>query len=64
AITAWVEQNKAPDTLIATKYHGDDPRQPVERVRPLCAFPAHAEWNGGGDRNSPADYRCVAPPAK
>ncbi|HEX4636566.1 MAG TPA: tannase/feruloyl esterase family alpha/beta hydrolase, partial [Rhizomicrobium sp.] len=47
AITAWVEQNKAPDTLIATKYHGDDPRQPVERVRPLCAFPAHAEWNGG-----------------
>jgi len=64
AIVAWVEQNRAPDTLIATKYHGDDPRQPVEQVRPLCTFPAHAEWNGRGEKNNPASYRCVAPGAK
>jgi len=60
AITRWVEQHQAPDMLIATKYRGDDRLQPVERVRPLCAFPARAEWDGKGERNSPASYRCVA----
>ena len=60
AITKWVEQHKAPDMLIATKYRGDDPAQPVQRVRPLCAYPARPAWNGHGDSNNPADYRCVA----
>ena len=59
-----MEQNKAPAMLIATKYRGDDPMQPVEWVRPLCAFPARAIWDGKGDRNSPETYRCVAPKAK
>jgi feruloyl esterase len=59
AITQWVEQHKAPDMLIATKYHDDDPSKPVERVRPLCPFPARPEWSGKGDRNEPASYRCV-----
>ena len=64
AITQWVEQNQAPDILIATKYRGDDPLQPVEQVRPLCAFPARATWDGKGDVNTPASYRCMAPKAK
>ena len=64
AITQWVEQHQAPDMLIATKYRDNDPQKPVERVRPLCPFPARAEWDGKGDSNNPASYRCVAAPAK
>jgi feruloyl esterase len=64
AITAWVEQSKAPDMLIATKYRDNDPQKPVERVRPLCVFPARPNWDGKGDQNSPDSYRCVAPKAK
>jgi feruloyl esterase len=60
AIAQWVEQHQAPDMLIATKYRANDPKQPVERVRPLCLFPAHAAWDGKGDRNMPASYRCTA----
>lgn len=64
AITQWVEQHEAPDMLIATKYQGDDPSKPVERVRPLCPFPARAIWSGAGEQNNPASYRCVAPKAE
>ena len=49
AITEWVEQKKAPDMLIATRYRANDPAQGVERVRPLCAFPQRAQWSGSGD---------------
>jgi feruloyl esterase len=59
AIAQWVEQNKAPETLIATKYRGDEFSQPVERVRPICAYPGHAVWTGRGEPNSPENYRCV-----
>jgi feruloyl esterase len=61
AITAWVEDNKAPDMLVATKFHGDDPTQPVERTRPLCVFPGRAEWDGQGDKTRLESFRCVAP---
>jgi len=63
AITQWVEQSKAPEVLIATKFRDNDPLKPVERVRPLCAFPARAVWDGRGEQNNPANYRCVAPKA-
>jgi feruloyl esterase len=63
AITDWVEQGKAPNMLIATKRRDNDPLQPVERVRPLCAFPARTVWDGKGERNSPASYRCALPKA-
>lgn len=61
AIADWVEHNKPPEALVATKYRGDDPTGPIERQRPLCAFPAKAQWDGKGDRNSLASFRCVAP---
>jgi feruloyl esterase len=63
AITQWVEQSKPPEVLIATRFRDNDPLKPVERVRPLCAFPARAVWDGRGEQNSPANYRCVAPKA-
>jgi feruloyl esterase len=64
AITQWVEQSKAPDMLIASKFRGNDPMQPVERVRPICAFPARATWTGKGDANAPENYSCAAGGAK
>jgi feruloyl esterase len=63
ALAAWVEQNKAPDILVATKYQGDDPSAPIQRQRPLCSFPARAQWDGQGDRSKLESYRCVAPKA-
>jgi hypothetical protein len=63
AITQWVEQRRAPDMLIATRYQDNDPSKSVERVRPLCPFPARAQWSGKGEQNNPASYRCVAPKA-
>ena len=61
ALAAWVEHNKAPDFLVATKYQNDDPAAPMLRQRPLCSFPARAQWDGQGDRSKLESYRCVAP---
>jgi feruloyl esterase len=61
ALAAWVEHNKAPGFLVATKYQGDDPAATVVRQRPLCSFPARAEWDGRGERSKLESYRCVAP---
>ena len=35
------------------------PRAPLSR--PLCAYPAYAEYKGEGDKNDAASFRCVAP---
>ena len=63
ALAAWVEHNKAPDFLVATKYQNDDPAAPMLRQRPLCSFPARAQWDSQGDRSKLESYRCVAPKA-
>ena len=61
AITAWVEQGKAPDILVATKFENDNPAGPVVRTRPLCPFPTRAEWDGKGDKNKLESFTCAAP---
>ena len=43
AITDWVEKGKAPDAVVAKS------RTTPSRTRPLCAYPAHAQYNGTGD---------------
>ncbi len=48
AIVDWVEKAKAPDSVIAKS------RTSPTRSRPLCEYPAHAEYSGTGD---PADAR-------
>jgi feruloyl esterase len=58
AITAWVEQHKAPDLLVAIKHKDNDPTMPVERTRPLCVFPARAQWDGKGDKTKLESFRC------
>ncbi|HEY1877800.1 MAG TPA: tannase/feruloyl esterase family alpha/beta hydrolase, partial [Rhizomicrobium sp.] len=61
AITEWVEQNRAPEAVIATKYKNNDAAAGVERTRPLCAFPAHAELTAKGDKTKAESFRCVDP---
>jgi hypothetical protein len=60
AISAWVEHGKAPEILVAAKYRDNNPTQAIERMRPLCAFPARAEWDGKGDKTKMESFRCVA----
>jgi feruloyl esterase len=52
AAVNWVEKNQAPESVMATgrAYPG--------RSRPLCAYPAHAQYNGKGDPEDGRNYSC------
>src|SRR3954470_12994519 len=52
AAVNWVEKNAPPDSITATG------RAFPGRSRPLCAFPAHAQYNGTGDPESASNYGC------
>ena len=52
AIVDWVEQGKAPESVVAT-----GPAFPG-RSRPLCAYPQHAQYKGEGDPESAANFEC------
>lgn len=58
ALEAWVEQGKAPDQIIATKYTNDDPTQAALFSRPLCPYPETAKWNGTGDVSDASNWSC------
>jgi len=58
ALEAWVEQGKAPGTIIATKYKGNDTKSAVERTRPLCVWPMTAHYNGSGSTDDAANFSC------
>ncbi len=52
ALVGWVEDGKSPDQVTATgaSFPG--------RSRPLCAWPAHAQYKGQGDPESAASFEC------
>lgn len=52
AITQWVEQGNAPDSMLATG------AQFPNVSRPLCAYPKHAQYNGTGPRDAAASFTC------
>jgi feruloyl esterase len=56
ALEAWVERGVAPERVVATRPAGD----PVQRSRPLCAYPLVARWSGRGDTDEAANFACVA----
>jgi feruloyl esterase len=64
ALRAWVEQNQAPDQIIATKYQHDLPSQPVVMTRPLCPYPAQAVWNGKGSSGDATNWSCSGHPIR
>ena len=53
AVVDWVENGKAPDSVIATgkAFPG--------RSRPLCAYPKHAQYRGQGNPEDASSFECV-----
>ena len=58
ALEQWVESGKAPGTLTATKFVGEDETKGVVMTRPLCAYPAEARYVKG-DPMQAASFACV-----
>ena len=54
ALVDWVENGRAPGTIIAT-----GPAFPG-RSRPLCPYPLHAQYKGEGDVEDAANFECRA----
>ena len=55
AILAWVEDGKAPETLLATRR---DQAGAVTRSRPLCAYPLVAKYKGNGSTDDAVNFTC------
>lgn len=56
-ISAWVEQGRAPERIIARRMNGGA----AERTRPICVHPKVAKYNGAGSLDDAANFSCVAP---
>lgn len=56
AIMAWVEQGKAPDSLIASKIENGK----TVRTRPLCPYPRVARYSGQGSTDEASNFTCVS----
>lgn len=57
ALEQWVEQDKAPDEMIAA--HITNGR--TDRTRPLCAYPMEAKYKGSGSTDEAANFTCELP---
>jgi hypothetical protein len=55
ALLAWVEEGKAPETLLATRR---DQSGAVTRSRPLCPYPLVAKYKGSGSTDDAASFVC------
>jgi feruloyl esterase len=51
----WVEQDIAPDEIIATHATGGT----VDRTRPLCPYPLVARWDGVGSTDDATSFSCA-----
>ncbi|MBS0417901.1 MAG: tannase/feruloyl esterase family alpha/beta hydrolase [Proteobacteria bacterium] len=57
AIIAWVESNKAPESLLAARVI--DGKQ--VRTRPLCPYPRVAHYRGTGSTDDARNFSCQQP---
>jgi feruloyl esterase len=55
ALVQWVEDGKAPQSLVATKVKDGK----VEMTRPLCPYPQAATYKGPGDPNVAESFLCL-----
>lgn len=65
ALYAWVEQGKAPEDLIATRYVGDGAgfapgKAPIAFQRPVCVYPKRPVYRGG-PTDAAASFACENP---
>lgn len=54
ALTQWVEQNKVPASIPAAKVANGQ----TARTRPLCSYPATAQYKGTGSTDDAASFDC------
>jgi hypothetical protein len=54
ALLAWVEDGKAPQTILATGRN----QSGGTRSRPLCPYPLVAKYKGTGSTDDAANYVC------
>jgi hypothetical protein len=52
----WLETGSAPETILTTRPGADGA---PDRVRPVCAYPAMAAYDGSGDPNAPESFTCT-----
>jgi feruloyl esterase len=57
-IQQWVEQDKAPEVMMAS--HADRAGS-VDRTRPLCPYPQVAKYKGSGSTDEAANFGCALP---
>jgi hypothetical protein len=60
SLVEWVEDGKAPGTIIATKYDKQGKTETVEMTRPLCPYPQAAKYQGTGDPKVADSFACTA----
>ncbi|KAE9379467.1 feruloyl esteras-like protein B [Stipitochalara longipes BDJ] len=58
ALMKWVEEDVAPEELVATKFVDDKVEKGVKRQRPVCPYPMQARWDGLGDANLAENWAC------
>ena len=61
AVSAWVEKGSAPEKIIATRFVDNTPSKGVAFQRPLCVYPAVAQYQGSGDPKDASSFRCERP---
>lgn len=59
SMVRWVEQGKAPKSILATKFQDDDSSKAVLLTRPLCPYPEISQWNGKGSTSDAANFSCL-----
>jgi len=57
SLEQWVEKGTAPETIIASRYEGQE-RQHAVMTRPLCVYPQTAKYKGSGDAKDAANFTC------
>jgi feruloyl esterase len=55
-LARWVEEGKAPDSMLAQRSDGK-----VARTRPLCPYPQVAVYKGAGSTDDAANFACKLP---
>jgi len=57
ALSNWVEKKQAPDTLLGSHMTNGV----ADLTRPLCPYPAVAQYSGRGDVKDAANFSCTMP---
>ena len=63
AVQAWVESDRRPDLILATRSAplAPEPSASGQGVRPICAYPKTARYTGLGPATDAASFACVPP---